>query len=76
MLISQSALSDLFTFSQMGFEEEAVITGSFTGEDLNNDGILTFRRDSIETGEITSFNMNFSGNNITPAFDASFPFPA
>lgn len=74
-LISQPVLSDLFTFSQIGFEENAVITGSFTGNDLDNDGILTFRKDRMETGEITSFNMSFSGNSITPAFDASFPFP-
>ncbi len=75
MLYSQSAYSVLFTFSQAGFEDDAVITGSFTGVDLNNDGILTLRTDSIETGEISLFNMSFSGNSITPAFDASFPFP-
>ncbi len=79
IVLSQPASSNLFTFSQGGFEDDATVTGSFTGEDLNNDGILTFKQNvngtNIETGEVTSFNMNFSGNSIIPAYALSFPFP-
>ena len=41
IVLSQPASSNLFTFSQAGFEDDATVTGSFTGKDLNNDGVLT-----------------------------------
>ncbi len=54
-----------FTFLQDGFDEGARVTGSFTGDDMNND-----RR--IGESEIINFSMEFSGNSIVPAFSLEF----
>ena len=59
-----------FNFTQGGFEEGAMVTGMFSGEDLNMDGQL-----SSFDGEVTSFMLNFSGNNLVPAFSDFPPFP-
>ncbi len=55
-----------FNFFQDGFDEGAIVTGGFTGDDINND-----RR--ISESEIIDFSMEFSGNNIVPAFSIKFP---
>ena len=54
-------------FSQDGFDEGAVVTGIFVGEDLNGDGQL-----SSFNSEITDFSMQFSGNSLVPAFSLDF----
>jgi hypothetical protein len=53
-----------FNFTQSGFSEGAVITGTFVGEDLDMDGQL-----SSFDGEIISISMAFSGNSLIPAFN-------
>jgi hypothetical protein len=56
-----------FTFSQAGFAEGATVVGSFTGEDFDSNGQLS----SFE-GEISGFQMTFSGNSVVPAFSLDF----
>ena len=61
-----------FTFTQKGFgsvydgQKGGVVTGSFTGEDLNGDGYLAMR-----DGEITAYFASYSGNaEIAPFIHA------
>lgn len=64
--------SQSFTFSQEGFAEGGVISGSFTGTDLNSDGFLqgaSFNAGGIT--EITEFSVSWSGNSDIPAFSQS-----
>jgi len=69
-LFSVSANAGLisFDFSQGGFDEGAFITGSFSGNDLDNNGKL-----STFTGEVSHLSVNFSGNSIVGAFSFSIP---
>jgi len=65
-----------FTFLQAGFAEGAMVTGSFTGVDLDGNGILVHFPLSeggfpVEALELTDFSLNFSGNSLAPAFDLS-----
>ncbi len=70
IVLSQPAFSSRvrFEFTQTGFSEGAVVTGSFEGEDINNDGQLSQQTDN----EITLFHMAFSGNSSVPAFTTKF----
>ena len=52
-----------FDFIQEGFSEGAVVTGMFTGEDLDSNGQL-----SSFAGEISGFMMEFSGNSLVGMF--------
>ncbi|MEM7522264.1 MAG: hypothetical protein AAF360_00575 [Pseudomonadota bacterium] len=52
-----------FKFSQDGYSEEAAVTGEFTGEDLNMDGVLSF-----DDGELSAFTASFSGNSLVDGF--------
>jgi hypothetical protein len=62
-----SAGAATFSFSQSGFEEGASVSGSFTGDDSDLNGQLSFF-----TGEISDFAMSFSGNSLVPAFSLGF----
>lgn len=62
-----AAQPQTFTFSQAGFAEGATVVGSFTGEDLDTDGQL-----ASFAGEISDFQMSFSGNSVVPAFSLGF----
>jgi hypothetical protein len=68
MLSITPAAATRFDFSQGGWAEGAVFTGSFFGEDLNHDGQI-----SSFDGEISNAFADFSGNSLVPAthFDAS-----
>lgn len=55
-----------FDFTIDGFTDGATITGTFAGEDLDNDGALVTIRGS---GEITQFSAHFSGNSLVGAMD-------
>jgi hypothetical protein len=61
-----------YNFSQSGYDEGAIVTGMFEGEDLNGDGFLVGNEGPDAFNEITSFNMKFSGNSIVPAFTIDF----
>lgn len=56
-----------YVFSQSGFPDHGVISGSFTGEDLNLDGRLA----SFD-GEISDFWLSFNGNSIIAPFTHSY----
>ena len=56
-----------FNFSQTGYSGGATVTGSFCGNDLNNDGWLADVT-GAQTGEITSYSMSFSGNGFVSPF--------
>ena len=58
-----------YTFTQDGFAEGAVISGSFTGNDLDHDGLIqgaSFNPGGLS--EITAFSVAWSGNSDIPAF--------
>lgn len=55
---SLSAQAASYTFSQTGFSGGGSISGSFTGDDLNNDGVL-----GSSISEISAFSLNFSGDS-------------
>jgi hypothetical protein len=57
-----------FEFTQDGYAEGAVVTGTFVGTDLDADGQL-----SSFDGELNGFAMNFSGNSLVPAFSMGIP---
>jgi hypothetical protein len=57
-----------YNFSQSGFDEGAIVTGMFEGEDIDGDGFLVGLEDS-DFKEVTAFNMAFSGNSIVPAVE-------
>jgi hypothetical protein len=59
-----------YKFSQSGYDEGAIVTGMFEGEDVDGDGFLTFR-----DGDLAGFSMEFSGNSIVPAFTSNFISP-
>lgn len=56
-----------YNFFQGGFDEDAEVTGMFTGDDLDGNGQLA----SFD-GEISSFMMEFSGNGLVAAFSLDF----
>ncbi|NKI34759.1 hypothetical protein HFP89_06230 [Wenzhouxiangella sp. XN79A] len=64
---SAVAQPQTFEFFQTGFAEGAMVTGSFTGEDLDSNGQL-----SAFDSEITDFQMAFSGNSIVAGFTLGF----
>lgn len=52
-----------YLFTQSGYQEGATANGSFSGNDLNNDGAI-----NSLSGELTGFSLSFSGNSIVSAF--------
>jgi len=56
-----------FDFSQSGFDEDALVTGQFVGDDLDGNGQL-----SSLSGEVTDFSMSFSGNSLVSSFSLGF----
>lgn len=61
------ARATTFTFSQMGFDEGATITGSFTAEDADANGWISFDSLGFDM-EVTDFSLSFSGNSMVSAF--------
>ena len=65
-----------FDFVHEGFTEDAFISGTFVGEDLNGDGFLSFQTDiGPPFDELTSFSIEFSGNSLVPAFSFNSSLP-
>lgn len=54
-----------FTFTQGGYADGALLTGSFAGTDLDGDGWLY-------GDELTSFELHWSGNRAVQAFNLDF----
>ena len=65
---AQYAVAGLITyeFSQENYDDNATVTGFFTGEDLDGDNLLEL--DNGTGTEITDFAMTFSGNSIVAGF--------
>lgn len=63
LAIPMQAQATTYVFTQAGYSAGATATGGFTGDDLNDDGIIN----SLE-GEVSSFSLSFSGNSIVGAF--------
>ena len=57
-----------YNFSQSGYDEGAIVTGMFEGEDVDGDGYLVSDISELSLSEVTAFNMKFSGNSMVPAF--------
>ncbi len=67
--VASAHANQAYTFTQSVFAEGAVISGSFSGNDLNHDGLIqgaTFNPGGLS--EITSFSVSCSGNSDIPAF--------
>ncbi len=62
--LAAGANAQSFVFLQTGFAGGAQITGTFTGSDLDNNGIIG----GAAAGEITAAQMSFSGNSQVAAF--------
>jgi hypothetical protein len=67
-------LNQSYTFAQVGYAEGATVTGSFSGVDLDGNGLLVHFpafgvAPPIEHLELSSWSMHFSGNSHSPAFD-------
>jgi hypothetical protein len=55
-----------YSFVQGGYADGATLSGSFTGEDLNGDGVLVGFL--ATAGEVPSFGAGYSGSSAVPAF--------
>jgi hypothetical protein len=64
---SLSAQADTYLFSQTGFNGGGILTGSFSGADLDLNGIL-----DASYGEVSSFSLSFSGGTFAPAFTLGY----
>lgn len=62
-LAGAPAQATSYTFSQVGYAGGGVITGSFTGSDIDLDGQI-----SSFAGEVSAFSLSFSGDSFVPAF--------
>lgn len=60
-----------YTFSQMGFDEGAMITGGFTAEDTDANGWISFDSLGFDR-EVSDFFLNFSGNSMVSAFTLGY----
>lgn len=70
--VASAHANQAYTFTQSGFAEGAVISGSFSGNDLNHDGLIqgaSFNPGGLS--EITVFSLAWSGNSDIPAFSQS-----
>jgi hypothetical protein len=67
-----------YVFSQDGYAAGATVSGSFSGVDLDGNGILVHfpsrgggTPPPIQIRELTSWSMHFSGNSLAQPFDLS-----
>jgi PEP-CTERM motif len=64
LLSSQTARGSVIVhFEQKGYSGGGVVSGSFSGNDLNGDGLLS----SLD-GELVNYSMSFSGDSIVANF--------
>jgi hypothetical protein len=74
---TRAAQSELtYSYIQTGYTDGATVSGSFTGADLDGNGVLVHFMAPDGQGdppfsalELTAFAMHFSGNSLAPAFD-------
>ncbi|KQW42774.1 MULTISPECIES: PEP-CTERM sorting domain-containing protein [unclassified Roseateles] len=63
--LAQPAQAESFQFNQGGYADGAVLTGHFSGSDLDGNGWLYGY-------ELTSFELNWSGNRAVQAFSHGY----
>jgi PEP-CTERM motif len=63
LLSAVSASATIFTISQFGWTGGGVITGSFSGQDIDNDGYI-----DLVSDEVSSYQVTFSGNALIASF--------
>ncbi len=61
----EPAEAQSFQFTQTGYADDATLSGSFAGSDLDGDGWLYGY-------ELTEFNLNWSGNRAVQAFSLGY----
>jgi hypothetical protein len=66
-LVHAKAVIMTYSFFQDGFHDGAFISGSFTVQDLNGDGVFA-GANPVGPAETLSYGASFSGNSIVPAF--------
>lgn len=57
------AIPIAYSISQSGWSGGGSVMGSFSGEDLNNDGYI-----DLASGEVSAYEISFSGNAFVPTF--------
>lgn len=62
-----AAAATIFAFSNSGYATGGSISGQFTGDDADDNGILDFA-----AGEITAFTAQFTGNRFVAPFSIGF----
>jgi len=67
--LTGAAAVQVYNFSQIGFDEGATISGSFTVNDLDNSGAVAVGTLFGDFTEITAFSLSFSGNSTVGAFN-------
>ncbi|HSD36008.1 MAG TPA: PEP-CTERM sorting domain-containing protein [Rhodocyclaceae bacterium] len=67
LALAAPAQATLYTFTQGGFSGGGHISGTFAGEDLDGNGQL-----SSFAGEVSAFQVSFSGDSIVGAFSHGF----
>jgi hypothetical protein len=63
---SKPANALTFAFSQLGWNGGGEVNGLFSGEDINEDNIISF-----DDGEVFSYMMSFQGNSTVSDFNHS-----
>jgi hypothetical protein len=64
---SLSTQAATYSFSQTGFTGGGLLSGSFSGADINLDGILDF-----SANEISAFSLSFTGGTSVSAFTLGY----
>jgi len=67
VVVPMQVSAAVYSFTQGGYSEGAIVTISFTGSDLNSNGQI-----SSFDAEVSDFSMSFSGNSIVPSFSLGF----
>jgi hypothetical protein len=63
LLGAMSADATTYLLTQSGWQGGGILTGTFTGQDLNQDGYI-----DLASGEVSAYEITFSGNALIPAF--------
>lgn len=68
VLASSHAAQQNYSFLQEGYSEGATVSGVFSADDLNGNGLI-----ESESGEVVTLTVDWSGNSIVSPFTLSYP---
>ncbi len=68
--LAPQAQAATYNFFQDGFSGGGVITGYFTGSDLNGDGVIA--KQFMGQDEVSDFALSYSGGSSVPAFSVDY----